>query len=148
MLSDDAKKERYDKTGETEQPRDTFHEMFASFIDSLLTRIEINNDDNINLIEIGTDMLNEEKYNLEVSMAKTEKTIALLEKALGRMESKKDSNLMAEITRAKIKQLLLKKTSLEDGINFFIRALEEFDNFIYNYEKVERKGPSWTFITH
>ena len=57
VLSDEQRRNKYDETGETDKPRDLFAEMFASFIDSLVSHLETSKTDNINLIELGNNML-------------------------------------------------------------------------------------------
>lgn len=154
VLSDDTRRNTYDTTGETDKPRDTFTEMFASFIDALIGQVEVSRTDNIDLIDIGTNMLEQELVELTRKQQAVNKALALLEKALGRMDSKKGNNLMKDITQAKIKNYILQLTKLEEGITFYKRAMEELQEFIYNYEKEERPldvqgGSIWhTFTTN
>lgn len=152
VLGDEQRRDKYDTTGETDKPRDVFAEMFASFIDSLVTQLETSRTDNIDLIEIGNAMLEQELVELTRKQQMVNRSLALLEKALGRMDSKKGNTLMQDITRGKIKSSILQLTKLEEGITFYKRAMEELQEFIYNFEQEERplnnpSGGIWSVFT-
>jgi curved DNA-binding protein CbpA len=154
VLGDEQRRDKYDTTGETDKPRDVFAEMFASFIDSLVSQLETSKTDNIDLIELGNAMLEQELVELTRKQQIVNRSLALLEKALGRMDSKKGNTLMQDITRGKIKSSILQLTKLEEGITFYKRAMEELQEFIYNFEEEERPltnqgGGFWhTFSTN
>lgn len=138
VLGDEQRRDKYDTTGETDKPRDVFAEMFASFIDSLVSQLETSKTDNIDLIELGNAMLEQELVELTRKQQIVNRSLALLEKALGRMDSKKGNTLMQDITRGKIKSSILQLTKLEEGITFYKRAMEELQEFIYTFEQEER----------
>ena len=152
VLGDEQRRDKYDTTGETDKPRDVFAEMFASFIDSLVSQLETSKTDNIDLIELGNAMLEQELVALTRNQKMVNRSLALLEKALGRMDSKKGNTLMQDITRSKIKTCILQLTKLEEGIVFYKRAMEELQDFIYNFEQEERPlstqgGGIWSVFT-
>ena len=152
VLGDEQRRDKYDTTGETDKPRDVFAEMFASFIDSLVSQLETSKTDNIDLIELGNAMLEQELVALTRNQKMVNRSLALLEKALGRMDSKKGNTLMQDITRSKIKTCILQLTKLEEGIVFYKRAMEELQEFIYNFEQEERPlstqgGGIWSVFT-
>ncbi len=138
VLSDSDRRNTYDTTGATDKPRDMFTEMFASFIDSLISHLETSNTDNIDLIDLGKTMLQQELLNLTDKQRMVNRSLALLEKALGRMDSKKGNTLMKDVTQSKIKGYILQLTKLEEGITFYKRAMEELQEFIYTFEQEER----------
>jgi curved DNA-binding protein CbpA len=138
VLGDEQRRDKYDTTGETDKTRDVFAEMFASFIDSLVSQLETSKTDNIDLIELGNAMLEQELVELTRKQQIVNRSLALLEKALGRMDSKKGNTLMQDITRGKIKSSILQLTKLEEGITFYKRAMEELQEFIYTFEQEER----------
>jgi hypothetical protein len=83
-------------------------------------------------------MLEQELVELTRKQQIVNRSLALLEKALGRMDSKKGNTLMQDITRGKIKSSILQLTKLEEGITFYKRAMEELQEFIYTFEQEER----------
>lgn len=126
--------------------------MFASFLDSLVSQLETSRTDNIDLIEIGNAMLEQELVELTRKQQMVNRSLALLEKALGRMDSKKGNTLMQDITRGKIKSSILQLTKLEEGITFYKRAMEELQEFIYTFEQEEKPlhtqgGGIWSVFT-
>ena len=152
VLSDEQRRNTYDTTGETDKPRDMFTEMFASFIDSLISQLEVSRTDNIDLIDLGNSMLEQELENLTSKQVIVNRSLALLEKALGRMTSKKGSTLMQDVTQSKIKTCILQLNKLEEGIVFYKRAIEELQEFIYTFEQEERPlntqgGGIWSTFT-
>lgn len=138
VLSDEQRRNTYDTTGETDKPKDMFTEMFASFIDSLISHLETSNTDNIDLIDLGNSMLQQELVNLTDKQRMVNRSLAMLEKALGRMDSKKGNTLMKDVTQSKIKGYILQLTKLEEGISFYKKAMEELQEFIYTFEQEER----------
>jgi curved DNA-binding protein CbpA len=150
VLSDEQRRNKYDETGETDKPRDLFAEMFASFIDSLVSHLETSKTDNINLIELGNNMLQQELEELTRKKHVVNRSLELLENALKRMDSKKGSTLMQDITKSKIKTSTLHLTKLEEGIEFYTKAMEELQEFIYTFEHEEPQGGGFwhTFTTN
>ena len=152
VLSDEQRRNKYDETGETDKPRDLFAEMFASFIDSLVSHLETSKTDNIDLIELGNAMLQQELEELTRKKHVVNRSLELLENALKRMDSKKGSTLMQDITKSKIKTSTLHLTKLEEGIEFYTKAMVELQEFIYTFEQEERPlstqgGGLWSVFT-
>lgn len=154
VLGDEKKRAHYDATGETEI-KDVFQERFASFIlEVLIPEIEKSDDLNIDLIGHGIAVLRKELKKAQESVKDYNKHIAKIEKSILRVTKEKEGiNMLSAMIQAKVDQYKSQVAQQESMIEFFERALEEMQDYKYEFDKetLENKPESprtmWDIIS-
>lgn len=136
VLGNEDRRKHYDATGEEEPKRDSFHEQFAMFVNHvIIPKLEESKDTNVDIITIGTNELEDCVEKAESAIDEIEKHIKKLTPAVDKIKRKNEgANLIQMILEDKISKHHKKLAQVKEEKEFFERALEEMENYTYDYD--------------
>jgi curved DNA-binding protein CbpA len=133
-LSDPSKRERYDRTSDTERPKTTPAEvMVISAMSGLVGEPSFRG----NYISATTKIIEKNRINARSFLKQAEAEIARLEKVLKRVKSKSRENLFESIVAEKLQTLHSKVETAELDIEQMNQAIQ----LLVDYEDVEAADP-------
>lgn len=132
VLSDEAKRKRYDETGQVEEERDPFNEILASFISDLQDNVDSLNTD---IIDVAKKKIKKEIKEINLARIQTENKIKYLNFFLKRIKKDTESNVFNLVTKSKIEQLKSKLEAITKSIDILKRMQDVFNGDIeYDFE--------------
>lgn len=132
VLSDEAKRKRYDETGQVEEERDPFNEILASFISDLQDNVDSLNTD---IIDIAKKKIKKEIKEINLARIQTENKIKYLNFFLKRIKKDTESNVFNLVTQNKIEQLKSKLEAITKSMDILKRMEDVFNGDIeYDFE--------------
>lgn len=127
VLSDEAKRKRYDETGQVEEERDPFNEILASFISDLQDNVDSLNTD---IIDIAKKKIKKEIKEINLARIQTENKIKYLNFFLKRIKKDTESNVFNLVTKNKIEQLKSKLEAITKSMDILKRMEDVFNGDI------------------
>lgn len=132
VLSDEAKRKRYDETGQVEEERDPFNEILASFISDLQDNVDSLTTD---IIDIAKKKIKKEIKEINLARIQTENKIKYLNFFLKRIKKDTESNVFNLVTKSKIEQFKSKLEAITKSIDILKRMQDVFNGDIeYDFE--------------
>lgn len=132
VLSDEAKRKRYDETGQVEEERDPFNEILASFVSDLQDNVDSLNAD---IIDIAKKKIKKEIKEINLARIQTENKIKYLNFFLKRIKKDTESNVFNLVTQNKIEQLKSKLEAITKSMDILKRMEDVFNGDIeYDFE--------------
>lgn len=132
VLSDEAKRKRYDETGQVEEERDPFNEILASFVSDLQDNVDNLNAD---IIDIAKKKIKKEIKEINLARIQTENKIKYLNFFLKRIKKDTESNVFNLVTQNKIEQLKSKLEAITKSMDILKRMEDVFNGDIeYDFE--------------
>lgn len=132
VLSDEAKRKRYDETGQVEEERDPFNEILASFISDLQDNVDSLNTD---IIDIAKKKIKKEIKEINLARIQTENKIKYLNFFLKRIKKDTESNVFNLVTQNKIEQLKSKLEAITKSMDILKRMKDVFNGDVeYDFE--------------
>ena len=129
VLRDKVKRDRYDKTGETEEV--AFDVKFAGFVNEIFMKIvDTQNEDMVDLVELFLDTAVMHRGQVEMAKREMVKKMRKCEKVLRRLKGEK----IAGVVRMNVSMFKMEIAKMDAEIKFLVDAAEVIAHSDYEFE--------------